>query len=226
MSAGLIMGGLSILSGMQANKAQRAQEAAQHAIQLSNYNRQTMVGSLQNMLKNIEISRINQARWRQNREIARAANENRVLQEGELRKSVSGKLMQISRGHSQAMDSLSSRTAGAGLTPESGSAKAIRRMLLNSSAQDLQNLRSNDYMARQNIIREQEKALASRDLYGYNQGSYYFPGPAPQLVQTAKTSALGAATMFASGAASGIGLQSAVNTGFGGDWGAALGFGG
>jgi hypothetical protein len=206
-----VMGGLSMLQGMQANKTQRAQEKIQHAINLANYNRQNMVGSLQNMFKNVEISRINQARWRQNRQIASTANENRVLQEGELRKSVGGKLLQISRGHTQAIDSLSSRTAGAGMTPESGTAKALRRMIMNSSAQDLQNLRSNDYMARQNIIREQEKALSSRDLFSYNQGSYYYPGETPQLMQTAKTSALGAATMFASGAAQGMNMQTSWN---------------
>ena len=198
------MGGLNMLSGMQANAQQRAQEQAQHAIRLSNYNRDTMIGNLQNMMKNIEISRVNQARWRQNREIARAANMTRVLQERELKKSIGGKLMQISRGHNRALDTLTSKIAGSGMTPESGTARALRKMISSASGQELQNLRQNDYMVRQNIIREQEKALGSRDLYGYNQGSTYFAGPAPQLVQTAKTSPLGAATMFASGVASGI----------------------
>ena len=216
MYAGLAMGGLNMLSGMEANAQQRQAEAAQHAIQMSNYNRQNMIGNLQNMMKNIEISRINQARWRQNREIARAANQNRVLQERELRKSVGGKMMQISRGRNQALDSLESRATGAGMTPESGTAKALRKMILTSSGQEMQNLRQNNYMARQNIIREQEKALASRDLYGYNQGSTYFSGPAPQLVQTAKTSPLQAASMFASGAASGIGLDADVTSAYGG----------
>jgi len=216
MYAGLAMGGLSMLSGMQANAAQRQAEAAQHAIQMSNYNRENMIGNLQNMMKNIEISRINQARWRQNREIAKAANENRVLQERELRKSVGGKMMQISRGRNQALDALASKATGAGMTPESGTAKALRNMILTSSGQEMQSLRENNYMARQNIIREQEKALASRDLYSYNQGSTYFSGPAPQLVQTAKTSPLAAASMFASGAASGIGLDSSVQDTYGG----------
>jgi hypothetical protein len=214
MAAGMMMlgmGGLQMLSGMEANAQQRAMEQAQHAIRLSNYNREKMVGSLQNMMKNIEISRINQARWRQNREIARAANMNRVLQEGELRRSVGGKLMQISRGQSQALDTLTSKVAGSGMTPESGTARALRKMIQNASGQEMQNLKRNDYVSRQNIIREQDKALASRDLHGYKQGSTYFSGPAPQLVQTAKTSPLQAATMFAGGAAQGMSMAGDLN---------------
>ena len=225
MSAGMMMlgmGGLSMLGGMDANAQQRQMEQAQHAIRLSNYNREKMVGSLQNMMKNIEISRVNQARWRQNREIARAANTNRVLQEGELRRGVGGKLMQVSRGHTQALDNLASKAAGSGMTPESGTAMALKRMIEDASGAEMQNLRRNDYVARQNIIREQEKALASRDLYGYNQGSTYFSGPAPQLVQTAKTSPLQAATMFAGGAAQGLSMQGdldSLNSGEGFSWG-------
>ena len=221
------MGILNLMMASQKQKEKRHMEKARHLIRHSNYIRETQIGTMQNLLQNIEISRMNQARWRQNREIARAANQTRVLEEREHRKDLGGRLLQLSRGNNRSLDSLESNAWGNNLTPESGTFKTLRKMLIKANASDLQNLRENDYVARQNIIRKQEAALNKRDLYSWNAGSYYLPGPAPQLVQSMGYSAMQGMTDFASGFGQGmntIGSLGDVGSWFKGD--GIFGFGG
>jgi hypothetical protein len=191
--------------------AQAAMEQAQHRIRLSNYNREVMQNTLQNMLKNEEISRVNQARWRQNRAIASAANETRALREERLSKNTASKLINISRGSNQSLDSLLSSAIGSGLSPQSGTASALRRQLEENGHKEMMFLKENDYYQRQNIIREQDNALRKRDLHSWNAGSYYMPGPAPQLVQQTGTSALQDMSAFMGGAASATQMMGGIN---------------
>jgi len=221
------MGAMNMFAGQQQAETEQAIQRAQHAIRLSNYNRQTMIDNVQNLLKNEEISRINQARWRQNRAISKAANETRALQEGRLTRDTGAKLLNISRGHNQSLDSLAVSAVGAGLTPQSGTVKALARQLTENGHAEMTNLKTNDYLTRQNIIQQQENALAKRDLYSWNQGSYYLPGPAPTLVQQEGTSFLQDASAFMGGVSQGVGLMGNVNKALGDsgqvNWGASVG---
>jgi hypothetical protein len=227
MQMSLAMGALNMFAGRQQAKTQAAVQRAQHAIDLSNYNRGKMIDNIQNLLKNEEISRINQARWRQNRAIAKAANETRALRENVLDKNTATQLINISRGNNQALDSLAVSSIGAGLSPQSGTVQALRRQLEENGHQEMMSLKNNDYYARQNIIREQENALRTRDLHGWNQGSYYLPGPAPTLVQQSGTSFLQDATSFMGGVQSSVGMMGNINQALGPNtnvnWGAGLG---
>ena len=67
------MGILSIFQKRADEAKQRYMQQVQFAQNMSNRNWDTLNGSVQNLLKNIEIGRVNQARFRQNREIGRAA---------------------------------------------------------------------------------------------------------------------------------------------------------
>jgi homoserine acetyltransferase len=224
-----LMGGMGLLNMFSANEeaaqqaaAQQWQEQAQHAVNTSNYYREIMTGSLQNMMKNIEISRVNQARLRQNRAIALAAIQTRALQEGQQRRQTASSLYNISIGSHQALDKLLTSASGAGISTQSGTYKALQRALLSKGKETMQSLKANDYLTRQNIIRQHDNALGQRDLYGWTQGSYYLPGPAPQLLQTPQhgRSFLQNLTSFMGGAGQGAQFMGNLNqalTGGGGD---------
>jgi hypothetical protein len=227
MEMALGMGALQMFAGKEQAKNQALMQQAQHRIDMSNFARGEMIDRIQNMLKNEEISRVNQARWRQNRAIASAANETRALKEDVLRKNTATQLLNISRGQNQALDSLTSSAVAAGMTPQSGTAKALRRQLETKGYQEMVSLRANDYYARQNIIREQENALRTRDMYSHNEGAYYLPGQPPQLVQQTGTSFLQDATAFMGGAGQAVSMMGNINQAMGPNtnvnWGAGLG---
>lgn len=205
------MGAMQMAGQRSAARTQARMEQEQHRIKMEAHRRGTMVNSLQNLLQNIEISRANQARWRQNRAIAKASNETRVLREGKLRRDSSTASINLSRGQNQALDSLTNAATGSNISPESGSFKAIKRAIQENSREGIKTLRMNDYFAKQNIIREQENALGRRDLTGYNQGKYYLGSPPPQLVQQVGTSALQSASAFLGGANQALGLMGGIN---------------
>ena len=69
------MGILSIFQKRADEAKQRYMQQVQFAQNMSNRNWEVLDGSVKNMLKNLEITRMNQARFRQNRKIGRAAQE-------------------------------------------------------------------------------------------------------------------------------------------------------
>ena len=191
---------LNMAAGQEQASAAEAQNKVKHLIAMSNYNMKVMQGGLENTFMNLQISRSNQARMRQNRAISKAANETRFVKERDLAKTFGGQLVKLGRGYTQALDSLATSSIGAGLNAQSGTVKALRRQILASNGQQMQNLREDNFISRQNIIREQENALAQRDLYGWNAESYFMPGQPPQYLEGPGYSPLQGAADAISGA--------------------------
>ena len=171
MSAGAAAGYAGLATGLinmfaASEQAAQAQDMAraQYAIKLSNWRWDEMGNTLQHMYRNLQLSRENQARFRQNREIARAANSTRALKEKTLRDNIGSQLVGLSRGQRQSAAQLTSAAYGAGLSPNSGTVKALKRQLDENGRSAIQQLAQENYMGKQAIIREQEAALSRRTI--------------------------------------------------------------
>lgn len=219
MSAGAAAGYAGLATGLinmfaASEQAAQAQDMAraQYAIKLSNWRWDEMGNTLQHMYRNLQLSRENQARFRQNREIARAANSTRALKEKTLRDNIGSQLVGLSRGQRQSAAQLTSAAYGAGLSPNSGTVKALKRQLDENGRSAIQQLAQENYMGKQAIIREQEAALSRRDLHGYNTEAYYMPSQPPQYIDPPGFSTMQALGAFAGGASQGVGMVSDFNT--------------
>jgi len=204
--------GMGILSIFQKRADEAKQKFAQQvefAQNMSNRNWETLDGSVKNLLKNIEISRINQARFRQNREIGRAAMEYKALSKHELHKDTGSKLRQINQGLHSSMGKLSAAATGSGLSTNSGTYKALKNQFKANAGATLESIKINDHTERQNIQRAYEGLLAKRDLFSYNMPSYYVPSQPPQNVASPGNNFMDYASAGLSGAAEGLNM---VNT--------------
>ena len=204
--------GMGILSMFQkrADEAkQRYQQQVQFAQTMSNRNWDTLNGGVKNLLQNIEISRLNQARFRQNREIGRSANSYKALSQGQLRKDTGSKLIQINQGFRSSAAKLASASTGSGLSTNSGTYKALQEQLKSNAGATLASVKLTDFTERENIQRNYEGILAKRDLFSYNMPAYYIPSQPPQNVAKPAAGFLDYATAGLSGAAEGLNM---VNT--------------
>ena len=205
-------GFISMMGAREQNAIQRDMARAQYNIRMSNYRWGEMGNSIQHMYRNLNISRQNQARFRQNREIARAANSTRAMKEKALQENVGSQLINISRAQQQSTAKLSTAASGAGLTPASGTVQALKRQLAEGGRDAVRSLALNNHLGKQNIIREQEAALARRDLYGYTNEAYYMPAQPPQYIDPPGMSTMGQLSAFMGGAASGMSIASSYTT--------------
>ena len=209
--AGIAGGVFSAIGASEQAAAQQDMARAQYAINLSNWRWDEMGNSLQHMYRNLQLSRENQARFRQNREIARAANATRALKESTLRENIGAQLVSVSRANKQSSAQLTSSSYGAGLNPASGTVQALQRQLKENGRAAIQQLAKENYMGKQNIIREHEAALSRRDLYSYNTEAYYMPSQPPQYVDPPGMSTMGMLGAAMGGASSGIGIVGGLN---------------
>ncbi len=206
-------GGLiSMFGAAEQNALQRDMARAQYQIKLSNWRWSEMGNTLQHMYKNLEISRQNQARYRQNREIAKAANATRAIKEKGLRDNIGSQLVNLSRGQQQTSARLTSAMYGSNMNPRSGTAQALKRQLKEGGREAIKGLAMQNYLGKQNIIREQEAALARRDLYSHSSEAYYMPSQPPQYIDPPGFSTMQALGAFMGGAGSAIGMAGDIKS--------------
>ena len=203
------MGILSIFQKRADEAKQRYMQQVQFAQNMSNRNWEVLDGSVKNLLKNLEITRMNQARFRQNREIGRAAQEYRSTARHQLQKDTGSKLRQINQGYKSSMGKLAAASTGSGLSTNSGTYKALKEQFKANAGATLQAIKINDHTERQNIQKAYEGILAKRDLFSYNMPSYFVPSQPPQNVGTPGNNFLDYATAGLSGATEGLNM---VNT--------------
>tara|TARA_Y100000401_G_C8304499_1_gene216085 strand:+ start:529 stop:1206 length:678 start_codon:yes stop_codon:yes gene_type:complete len=181
---GLAMGGvgafLGIGSANEQAKIAAYQAKAKHANDMSKRNWQVIGDSVNNVFANIEISRRNQARWRMNREIARTAISNKAMKEIQRKKKLGSTLAQINKGFQDSEGNLLAAASGSNINPNSGTFKALKRALVESTENTLTGAKIEDYAMEQAIIREYEAELGKRDLFSFDMPTYYVPGSAPQ----------------------------------------------
>lgn len=207
---GVGMGVMSLLSANEQAEQQRLMAAIQHAQGMSNRNWGVLQGGVQNVLKNIEISRINQARHRANRSIEKAAMTSRAIKERALQKNLGSQLAEINNGLSDSLAKRKSVLTGKGLGFNSGTYKALEKSLVTNTAQVLTGVKVQNAIDKRNIKIEYENKLKQRDLFGWNNPEYYVPGQASGFVDPGGMSFLQGATAALGGAAQGISLASSI----------------
>ena len=203
------MGILNIFQQKAEQEKQQYMQQVQFAQNMSNRNWDTLNGSVQNLLKNIEISRVNQARFRQNRAIGRAANSYAAIARRQLNKEIGSQLVEVNQGFKTSLGKLTAFASGSNLSTGSGTYKALKEQLKSNAGATLTAIKTNEFNERQNIQRGFEGILAKRDLFSYNMPSYYVPSQAPQNVASPGNNFLDYATAGLSGAAQGLDM---VNT--------------
>ena len=206
------MGILSIFQKRADEAKQRYMQQVQFAQNMSNRNWDTLNGSVQNLLKNIEIGRINQARFRQNREIGRAAISYKAASTRQLQKDTGSKLRQINQGYKSSIGKLTAARTGSGLSTNSGTYKALQNQFKANAGATLQAIKSNDHTERQNIQKAYEGILAKRDLFSYNMPSYYVPSQPPQNVASPGNNFMDYAAAGLSGAAEGLNMVNTIGS--------------
>jgi hypothetical protein len=195
---GIMAGGSALFSAVMGGQQQKAQNAAQRA----QFEEQEFQRKMQNQIKNRQIAKANAAKWMQNKNIARAANQARAEEEFWLQYNFDNASGDFSRNFTKANEQIKTTLSSRNMSLNSGTSKAILNQALNTGRKGLTDRRISQENAMISAQRKQEQTLAKRD-FGYNDQVKFFPG---QLVQQSDSSIMQNAltTGLVTGALSGV----------------------
>jgi len=122
---------------------------------------------MQNQIKNREIAKVNAIQWMNNRKIAEAANQERAETDFYLRYNFNNETGELSREYKQTNDQIISALYGKGISPDSGTARAIMRSSMSRMTDVFKARGINLDIGLRSSKRKQEQQLAGRN-FGYN----------------------------------------------------------
>lgn len=157
-----IMGGLALASGVMGAFGQSSQAKAQAMaaeIQQRNANFQNQ---WQKQAQDRNTMRQFQANLERNTQIEKAANKERALAELYLDKSFNNQKSTLSKQTAQVNAQFLAATTGRGITPTSGTARALFRQNIEALGNNMVALKLNHRSAYQDIVTQQQARLAQR----------------------------------------------------------------
>ena len=177
---GIMAGGSSLFSALMGGQQQKAQNAAQRM----QFEEQEFQRKMQNQIQNRQIAKANAAKWMQNKNIAKAANQARAEEEFWLQYNFDNASGDFSRNFNKANEQIRTTFSSRNMSLNSGTSKAILRQALDTSRKGMTDRHISHKNALVSAQRKQEQVLAKRD-FGYNDQVKFFPG---QLIQQSDSS--------------------------------------
>jgi len=155
--------------GLQAGQALLGAQGAKAdaAMQKMQFEERRFNARMQNQIKNREIAKANAMQWMANKKIAESANQERAETDFYLRYNFNNESGELSRQHKQSNDQIVSALFSRGISPDSGTARALMRSSMARSKQIFTDRSINLSNALISSERKQQQQLAQRN-FGYN----------------------------------------------------------